>query len=111
MKLKILKDCIYNNELLHKEGEVKEVDNANGMAMRWVTRGMAMVVSENYPGPEISFPEEASHSNVEVLAEQVEDLVTQVEQLVEEVQELAEESKVEIAKKAPKGKNKVSSKS
>lgn len=46
MKLEFTGDCHYNGELVHKKGEVKEIDNELGMASRWIRRGLAKEAAE-----------------------------------------------------------------
>ncbi len=48
MKLKFNNDAWYNGQLIAKKGEIKEVDESNGFAQRWINRG-AEVVKETAP--------------------------------------------------------------
>ena len=40
--LKFIQDAIYNGKLVHKEGEIVELENDNGMADRWIKRAVAV---------------------------------------------------------------------
>lgn len=54
MKLKFHFDAFYNGELYARIGEVKEVPEANGFALRWIRRGAEQVsdsTPEQVPAP------------------------------------------------------------
>lgn len=40
--LKFNQDALYNGEVVHKSGSIKELDNEKGMADRWIKRGIAV---------------------------------------------------------------------
>lgn len=42
--LKFLEDAFYNNELVHKKGDIVELDDSLGYATRWLVYGMAEIV-------------------------------------------------------------------
>ena len=79
MKLKFIGDAFYNGELVHRKGDVVDLDNANGYAMRWVSRLLAVEVLEEEVKPQ-------PIAEVEVKTEVVEELVIlEVEKLEAEV--------------------------
>ena len=41
-KLKFIRDAIYNGEVVHKLGEVLDIENDKGMADRWIKRAVAV---------------------------------------------------------------------
>lgn len=42
MKLKFIKDAIYNGQLVFEAGKIYEVEEKQGYAQRWLTRGIAV---------------------------------------------------------------------
>ena len=50
-KLKFIRDAIYNGEVVHKLGEVLDIENDKGMADRWIKRAVAVefVAAPNKP--------------------------------------------------------------
>lgn len=49
MKLKFIRNAIYNGVIVHKEGDIAFVDNSKGMATRWLVRGVAIEVVDEVP--------------------------------------------------------------
>lgn len=46
MKLKFVKDAVYDGKVVYSAGDVAEVDDSNGYASRWIKRGVAIDVVE-----------------------------------------------------------------
>jgi hypothetical protein len=42
MKLKFIKDAVYNGKLVFESGKIYDVEEKQGFAQRWLTRGVAV---------------------------------------------------------------------
>jgi hypothetical protein len=42
MKLKFIKDAVYNGKLVFEAGKIYDVEEKQGFAQRWLTRGIAV---------------------------------------------------------------------
>jgi hypothetical protein len=49
MKLKFIKDAVYNGKLIFEAGKIYDVEEKQGFAQRWLTRGIAVKHVEEIP--------------------------------------------------------------
>jgi len=49
MKLKFIKDAVYNGKLVFEAGKIYDVEEKQGFAQRWLTRGVAVKHVEVVP--------------------------------------------------------------